>query len=66
MYKYEICFKGGHKLEFESYLKPSEIVKKLAPIVFLSCLCGSELWFYLPQARVANNLRDLNRKNLYF
>ena len=26
MYKYEIGFKGGHKLEFESYLKPSEIV----------------------------------------
>ena len=33
MYKYEIGFKGGHKLEFESYLNPSEIVKKLAPIV---------------------------------
>ena len=33
MYKYEIGFKGGHKLEFESYLKPSDIVKKLSPIV---------------------------------
>ena len=33
MYKYEICFKSGHKLVFESYLKPSETVKKLAPIV---------------------------------
>ena len=33
MYKYEICFKSGVKIEFESYLKPSEIVKKLAPIV---------------------------------
>ena len=33
MYKYEICFKGGHKLEFESYLNPSEMVKNLAPIV---------------------------------
>ena len=33
MYKYEICFKGGHKLEFESHLKPIDVVKKLAPIV---------------------------------
>ena len=33
MYKYEICFKGGHNLVFESYLKPSDIVKKLSPIV---------------------------------
>ena len=33
MYKYEICFKGGHKLEFDSYLKPSEIVKKLAQVI---------------------------------
>ena len=33
MYKYEICFKSGVKIEFESYLKPSENVKKLAPIV---------------------------------
>ena len=33
MYKYEICFKGGHKLEFESYLKPSYMVKELSPIV---------------------------------
>ena len=33
MYKYEICFKSGEKLEFESYLKPSDIVKKLSPIV---------------------------------
>ena len=33
MYKYEICFKGGHKLVFESYLKPSDIVKKFEPIV---------------------------------
>ena len=33
MYKYEICFKSGVKIEFESYLKPSDIVKKLSPIV---------------------------------
>ena len=33
MYKYEICFKSGAKIEFESYLKPSDIVKKLSPIV---------------------------------
>ena len=33
MYKYEICFKSGVKIEFESFLNPSEIVKKLAPIV---------------------------------
>ena len=49
MYKYEICFKSGVKIEFESYLKPSEIVKQLAPIVGRS----GEIYF-LPDDGIIN------------
>ena len=48
MYKYEICFKGGNKLQFESYLKPSEIVKKLTPVI------GRDEIYLLPDDEIIN------------
>ena len=48
MLSYEICFKGGHKLMFESYLKPGEIVKKLAPII------GRDEIYLLPNDEIVN------------
>ena len=48
MYKYEICFKCGNKLEFESYLKPSEIVKKLAQVI------GRDEIYLLPDDEIIN------------
>ena len=48
MYKYEIAFKGGHKFLFESYLKPSEIVKKLSPVI------GRDEIYLLPDDEIIN------------
>ena len=48
MYKYEICFRAGHKLVFESYLKPSEIVKKLTPVI------GRDEIYLLPDDEIIN------------
>ena len=48
MYKYEIGFKSGVKIEFESYLKPSEIVKKLTPVI------GRNEIFLLPDDEIIN------------
>ena len=48
MYKYEMCFKSGVKLFFESYLKPSEIVKKLEPVI------GRNEIYLLPDDEIIN------------